>query len=238
MTFFSKLINSFKSLRLNDKNAVTGQSLNYLLIGSMYAEQQSAYLNSYETGLSKSIVNKLVKTYWEIPNKEKAIEVLQNLLIRNKDKNVEYVYQAFEDKENYVAILKSNLPKEDKEGVSEYYLDLYRTLNNVIPELIEQNIITDFSQLKKTKDSAWNYGRGVFLSRCCYELDYLSEKELQEYIEISYKGIKNYCTTWKEYTISYMFGRAIWGANNQGMAQIADDLLNNEKSPLKNKTYL
>jgi hypothetical protein len=43
----------------------------------------------------------------------------------------------------------------------------------------------------------------------------------------------------KEYTTSYIFGRAIWGGlNNDGMIQIADDLLNSEKSPLKNKIYL
>jgi hypothetical protein len=237
MSFFLKIFNSFKSIRLNDKNAVVGQSLDYLLIGSMYAEQQSAFLNSYETGLNKSVIKKLVEKYWEIYNQNDAVEILQNLQERNQDANIDIVYHAFENKENYVEILKSKLPKE--EGVFEYYLDLYRKLNNIVPDLIEQKAITDFSQIKKTKDSAWNYGRGAFLSRCCYELGYLSEKELKEYLEKSYKGIKNHCYTWKEYTTSYIFGRAIWGgSNNDGMIQIADDLLNNEKSPLKNKTYL
>lgn len=46
-------------------------------------------------------------------------------------------------------ILKSELPKE--EGVFEYYLDLYRKLNNTVPDLIEQKVITDFSQIKRQK---------------------------------------------------------------------------------------
>lgn len=60
MGFFSKILNSFKSIRVNEKNKVNDYLLDHLLIGSMYAEQQSAYLNSYATGLSKSDITKLV----------------------------------------------------------------------------------------------------------------------------------------------------------------------------------
>lgn len=237
MGFFSKFLSAFKSIRLNEKNALNGYLLDHLLVGSMYAEQQSAYLNSYETGLNKSDILKLVETYWEISDQDQAIEILQSLHNRNEDENMDIVYKAFEDKENYVAILKSNLP--DEEGVFEYYLDLFRKLNNTIPELIEQKIITTFSQIKKTKDSGWNYGRSVFLARCCYELGYLSENELKEYLAKSYTDLKKYCSTWQEYTTSYIVGRALWGsANNSGMVQIANDLLNNDNSPLKNKTYI
>ncbi|WP_264550592.1 DUF1266 domain-containing protein [Flavobacterium sp. N2038] len=237
MGFFSKILNSFKSIRLNKKNEVRGYLLDHLLIGSMYAEQQSAYLNSYETGLNKSDIDKLVETYWGIYNKDQAIEILQSLHNRNQDEYMDVVYKAFEDRENYVDILKSNLPKED--DVFDYYLNLFRALNNIVPELIEQKIMTTFSQIKKTKDSGWNYGRSAFLARCCYELGYLSENELKEYLAKSYTDLKKYCSTWQEYTTSYIFGRAIWGGtNNNGMVQIANDLLNNDNSPLKNKTYL
>lgn len=237
MGFFSKILNAFKSIRLNEKNAVNGYLLDHLLIGSMYAEQQSAYLNSYETGLNKSDVLKLVESYWDVFNRNQAIETLQSLHNRNQDENLYFVYKAFEDKENYVEILKSNLPNED--GVFDYYIDIFRKLNNVVPELIDQKIITTFSQIKKTKDSGWNYGRGVFLARCCYELGYLSENELKEYLAKSHADLKKYCSTWQEYTTSYIFGRAIWGGpHNSGMVEIANDLLNNDNSPLKNKTYI
>ncbi|MDR6919726.1 DUF1266 domain-containing protein [Chryseobacterium sp. 2987] len=237
MGLFSKFLNSFKSLRLNDKNGVNGYLLDHLLIGSMYAEQQSAYLNSYETGLNKSDTTKLVETYWGISDQNQAMEILQSLHDRNQDENLDIVYKAFENSKNYTDILKSNLP--DEEDVFEYYLVLFRKLGNVVPELIEQKIVTDFAQLKKTKDSGWNYGRSVFLARCCCELNYISEKELIEYLAKSHKELKKYCSTWKEYTTSYIFGRAMWGGGfNNGMVQIANDLLNNNQSPLKNKTYL
>ncbi|MFP3835490.1 DUF1266 domain-containing protein [Chryseobacterium sp. SIMBA_028] len=237
MGFFSKFLNAFKSIRLNDKNSVNGYLLDHLLVGSMYAEQQSAYLNSYETGLNKSDITKLVDTYWGISDQNQAIEILQSLHTRNQDKNLDIVYKAFENPENYFDILRSNISNED--NVFDYYLGLFRKLRNVVPELIEQKIITDFVQLKKAKDSGWNYGRGVFLARCCYELDYISEKELIEYVAKSHQELKQYCSTWKEYTTSYIVGRAIWGGgSNSGMVQIANDLLNNKQSPLKNRTYI
>ncbi|RMZ58241.1 DUF1266 domain-containing protein [Chryseobacterium nematophagum] len=237
MGLFSKIFNAFKSIRLNDKSVVVGQQLDHLLISSMYAEQQSAYLNSYVTGLSSAKLKTLLEEYWQIFDKDCAVEVLLDLQNRNQDKYLDVVYEAFEDKENYAAILKSNLP--GKEDVFKHYLEIYRRLNNVVPELIEQNIILNFTEIKKIKDTAWNYGRGSFLARCCYEVGYISEVELKDYLQKSYTGLKTYCSTWKEYTTSYLFGRAIWGGpNNSGMVQIAYDLLNHEKSPLKNKTYL
>lgn len=237
MSIFSKFFNAFKSIRLNDKNGVVGQPLDHLLIGSMYAEQQSAYLNSYETGLNKDTLKTILEDYWQIFDKEDAIEILSDLQTRNQDGYLEVVYNAIEDEENYVAVLKSNLPGE--EAIFKRYLEIYRSVKNVIPELIEQRVISSTADVKKIKDTAWNYGRGAFLSRCCYEAGYLSEAELKKYLAESYAGIKNYCSTWKEYTTSYIFGRAIWGgANNSGMIQIAADLLDNEKSPLKHKTYL
>lgn len=237
MSIFSKFINAFKNLRLNDKNVVIGLQLDHLLISSMYAEQQAAYLNSYETGLDKGTLKTILEDYWEIFDKDDAIEVLSDLQNRNQDEYLDTVYNAFENRENYVAILKSNLP--DEEDVFKHYVEIYRKLSNVVPELIEQNVFQDFSAIKNIRDTAWNYGRGAFLSRCCYEAGYISEVELIEYLQRSHTGLRNYCRTWKEYTTSYIFGRAIWGgSNNDGMIQIADDLLNSEKSPLKNKIYL
>jgi hypothetical protein len=104
MSVFSKIFNAFKSIRLNDKNVVVGQQLDYLLVSSMYAEQQSAYLNSYETGLSKATIKKLLEEYWSVFDKETAIEILLDLQNRNEDKYINFVYDAFENKSNYVTI--------------------------------------------------------------------------------------------------------------------------------------
>ena len=87
----------------------------------MHAEQQSAYLNSYETGLDKGTLKTILEDYWEIFDKDDAIEVLSDLQNRNQDEYLDIVYNAFENRENYVAILKSNLPDDD--DVFKHYVE-------------------------------------------------------------------------------------------------------------------
>lgn len=124
MGIFSSFLDKFKSIRLNDKNEVTGKQLDYLLVGSMYAEQQSAYLNSYETGLNKTTLKKILEDYWQIYDRNEAISTLSDLQDRNQDKYIDVLYTAFENSENYVAVLKSNLPAEEERF--KYYLEIYR----------------------------------------------------------------------------------------------------------------
>jgi hypothetical protein len=60
---------------------------------------------------------------------------------------------------------------------------------------------------------------------------------LKQYLLKFYTELKKRCKTWEEYTKSYVLGRALWGgSNNGGMIVIANDLLTNDKSPLKNNT--
>lgn len=237
MGLLSKLFNTFKRIRLNNRNAVVGQSLDYLLLSSLYAEQQSAYLNSYETGLPKSTLIEILEEYSAIYNKEQALTVLQDLKKRNTDANLEIVFSAFDNKDNAVEILKRNLPNDEYEF--KLYIAMYRSLNTIVDELIAENIITHYSQISSVKDSAFDYGKGAFLARCCFELGYLSENEMKLYLEESYYELKTVCSTWSQYVASYVLGRAIWGgSHNSGMIQIGLDLLHHKKSPLKDKTYL
>ncbi|WP_218162275.1 DUF1266 domain-containing protein [Chitinophaga sp. CF118] len=203
----------------------------------MYASQQSAYLNSFVTGLSKNEIKKLLQDYWDIYSSEDAKEILSSLIERNNDTYISVVYEAYGNKENYVEILKSGLP--DDESIFQQYLQIYRKLGNVIPEVTAQGLFENYSALEKIKDAGWNYGRASFIARCCFEMDYLSENELKQYLEASYDGLKKFCKTWREYTSSYVYGRALWGgSHNGGMISIAEDLLNNKDSPLKAKKYI
>ena len=237
MNFLRKVFRAFSGLRLNNDQPLHGRQLDYILVGSMYASQQSAYLNSFVTGLSKNEIQKLLQDYWGIYNSEDAKEILSSLIERNNDTYIAVVYEAYANNENYVEILKSGLP--DDENTFQQYLQLYRKLNTVIPEVTAQGLFENYSILKQTKDAGWNYGRASFVARCCFEMDYLSEKELTQYLEESYNGLKKFCKTWREYTSSYVYGRALWGgSNNAGMISIAEDLLNNKESPLKDKKYL
>ncbi|SFE61169.1 Protein of unknown function [Chitinophaga sp. CF118] len=237
MSFLKKIFRAFSDFRLNNTQPLYGQQLDHILVGSMYASQQSAYLNSFVTGLSKNEIKKLLQDYWDIYSSEDAKEILSSLIERNNDTYISVVYEAYGNKENYVEILKSGLP--DDESIFQQYLQIYRKLGNVIPEVTAQGLFENYSALEKIKDAGWNYGRASFIARCCFEMDYLSENELKQYLEASYDGLKKFCKTWREYTSSYVYGRALWGgSHNGGMISIAEDLLNNKDSPLKAKKYI
>lgn len=237
MSFLKKIFNAFSGLKLNEKQALYGQQLDHILVGSMYAAQQSAYLNSYVTGLSKNEISKLLQDYWNIYSSEQANETLHSLIARNDDAYISVVYEAYEKKEHYVEILKSGLPGDEE--TFQQYIHIYRRLNTVIPEFIAEGWIEKYAILQKTRDTGWNYGRATFIARCCFEMGYLSENELKQFLEASYNGLKKFCKTWKEYTLSYAYGRALWGgAHNAGMIAVAGDLLNNKKSPLNAKEYI
>ena len=237
MSFLKKIFNAFSGLRLNDNQPLQGQQLDYILVGSMYASQQSAYLNSYVTGLGKPLIKKLLHDYWDIYSSEDAKEILSSLIERNNDTYISVIYEAYKNKENYVEILKSGLP--DDENIFQQYLQIYRKLSTVIPEVTAQGLFENYAVLERTRDTGWNYGRASFIARCCFEMDYLSENELKQYVEASYHGLKKCCKTWREYTSSYVYGRALsGGSHNEGMISIAEDLLNNKESPLKAKQYI
>jgi len=234
MSIILKFFNSFKHLRMNSKKEVSGNQLNYILVSSMYAEQQSAYLNSYETGLSKSILKNILQDYWQIFNRDEAVEALVDLLDGHEDIYIDVAYRAYAMGDDYADFLKANLPSDPDQF--KYYLEIYRKLRNIVPGLIEDGVIKDISDVTKIKVSGWNYGRAAFLTRCCFDMGYITQAEMLEYLENAYVGLKKYCTTWKEYTTSYIFGRAIWGGPYNGeIVNIADDLLHKEKSPLKDR---
>ena len=188
-----KIWRALSGLRLNDKKPLNGQQLDYILVSSMYAAQQSAFLNSYSTGLSKNEIKKILKDYWDINTIESAQETIESLLERNNDPYISILYEAFENKENYVEILKSKLP--DDESILHHYVQIYRTINNTIPKVTAQGIFENYSELKKTKDAGWNFGRASFIARCCFDTGYLSEKEFRQYLQASYEGLKTHCKT-------------------------------------------
>lgn len=237
MRSFANFLNAFKGIQLNKDNAVNATPLNHLLTSSMYAQQKRAYLNSYETGLNKSDIKNIVENTWHIFDKPNAFETLEDLLYKNEDENLNIVYMSFNNSIAGIDILKTKLP--DNQNIFDYYTEIYLVLKKVIPELIEKKVVNYPIELTAIKDSGWNIGRAAFLARCLYDLGYLNKEELIGYLEKCYYELKRYCNTWKEYTTSYILGSAMCKASNIAeMISIAEDLLMNGNSPLKNKTYI
>lgn len=77
------------------------------------------------------------------------------------------------------------------------------------------------------------YRPGLFLARACCEMGYLTEEEAWSYIDKAYDMAHKEFTSWKEFAMSYVIGRSLWGgrkAYNSIIKNRADELLSDEKA--------
>lgn len=221
-------------LNINKESQLSGKDLDKVLISSMFSVENMAFINSYETGLSQEDLKILIQGFWNIHDKEAALETIDHLMKRNKNDNIKVMYAAYEA-EDYPDYLKFRL-KEDEEELVKQYIAYLDRLFEVVPKLIEWGVFEDYQQVKKVMDSGWNVSLGSFLVRACYDYGYLNKKELIIYLTHFYDELKKYCETWEEYTNSYLLGRMIenWPQTIR-MISKANKLLTAKNSPLKGK---
>lgn len=220
-------------LELNQDKALKGNALKHILISAMYAHQQVSYLNSYETGVSKNLRLKILNQYWSIYDKDSAIKKLNYLLNEGYVQHFEVVYNAFIQRNaDYVSIIEN--ASETEEDLAKI-VEMFRNLQEGYPQLVEDKVITQESDLQHYGVSSWDLGRGVYIARLAWEEGFITMDELKSYAESAYQKLKQDCNTWQDYTKSYIIGRAIWNPNsdNSGMVSIAQELLTHENSPIK-----
>lgn len=196
-------------LHLNEEKPLSGEELKWVLTGSMYALQDWAYLNAYETGLNEEQLKALVQQHWQIHDRDGAMEILNHLLKRNRSGNLKALYVAYEIVD-YPDYLKFNLHEDDEEIVKEY-IRYFDELKLIAPQLIEKNLFPDYEAVKKVQDSGWNLAQASFLARACYDLKLLEEQEVKAFLKRVYDELKTHCETWREYSSSFILGRSIEG---------------------------
>lgn len=230
MSVLSKLFNAlFNNLRQNKTNPLMGDPLKQVLVSAMYAEQQSAFLNSYETGIAAGDAKKILQEYWGIYNKADAEDTLSYLLRKGHAFYFDPIYTALTtEKNNYAAYLQAAFPPEELEkGVN-----LFRGLRSNIDTLINDKVISRIEDLQTYKVYGWDYGRLAFMTRLCYEHQLIPEHVMKQFLREGLEGTKRAYTNWEDFSKGYIIGRAMWsGQDNSGMASIAHSLLTDKKSP-------
>ncbi len=231
MGLFSKLFNAaFVSMRMNTQHPLYGTDLKEVLVGAIYAEQQSAYLNSYETGIKPADINTILQEYWDIHSGREAVQTLDYLLEKGHRFYFDQVYAAVTtEKDRYAEYLEHAFPdKADLERAVQFF----RGLRASSAMLIENKVIDKIEDTKKYGVDGWDYGRLSFIARLCYEKDLISKAGLKHYLQEALSGTKAHYRNWEDFSKAYIIGRALWGgSHNAGMIAIAKDLLTNKKSP-------
>ncbi len=234
----------FSSIYLNKNATVSDEQYRKIAVGALYSEQQTAYINSLTTGLGKSDIKKLLSEWWGINNSDEAVQKLDYLANKGFRFYFDTVLKAYQtsDAEEQKTILLDGFDENNpdyKEDVQKAY-DQLINLQETWEELTQNNIVSSQMDLKKYNNVGWDCGRLVFLSRLCFDAEYISEVQTWNYIDKAYDLATNHFDTWKDFSKSYIIGRGMWGGTqcaNTGIMQIAQDLLKEEKSPWVNLNF-
>lgn len=230
MTTLKKIWHLFTKLQLNQDSKLQGDALKHVLVSSMYAEEQSAYLNSYETGLSAHSRQHLLYSIWNINNQQEALTTLNQCLTEGYRSVFSEIYVLYQN--------QHPCPERvllDKVGNKNWpqFSALFQNLSGKKQALLSLKIIGSEEEIAHYGIAAWDIGRASFLARLCYENHWLSLTELQEYLKKCYLELGKTIRNWEAYTKSYLIGSIVCeNKNTSDFKLFANDLLHHHKSPL------
>ncbi len=226
-----KFIRLFQGIRLNPRSRLTEAEYKKLCVGSLYALQQGAYLNSLTLDI-KDKLSTILSDWWGICNTQDAKQTLEYLSEKGFAYYFPYVYQAFllEDEKAQDQIFQQHMTSQEDYDKA---VEQLHNLEECYDELLECGTITCREDLLRYGVTGWDAGRLNFMARACYDMKYISEAEAWHYIDRAYEMAHDRFSSWHDLAMSYVIGRALWGgksASNSGMMYMANDLLESKKA--------
>ncbi|WP_239617919.1 DUF1266 domain-containing protein [Cohnella mopanensis] len=231
MGFLKKLVGALskKKYRKNPNASVlTVEQYAALNVGAINAEQTMYFCDSLHTGSDKNEMRRNLTDYYDIVDRDTALMTLEWLSSRGHR-----IY--FEAIKQFVSGLSTAVDEtvlEEDEKVNTY--NYMKNLNNTIEDLVKNKHINKRVDLSTQSIVGWDMGRLVLITRCCYEMAYLSEEEAWNYIRKAHRECQNAYLDWKELADGYIIGRCMWGGSNMmlhGIMEIAKELIEDDDSP-------
>ncbi len=229
-----RIIKCFQNIKYAyNENAptLTVEQYTALNVGAITSEQNGYYCNCIETEPDKEDVAGRLRDYYGITNNESALETIEWLLTRGHNVYFEAIRPVIANSSqqfNADALLE----EEKDRSLMSYVNNIKESLEMVVDE----NIVRGASEFKNLSIKAWDLGRMVLITRCCCDLNYITEEQAWFYIMAAYNNSKEIYTDWNEFAKGYIIGRCMWGGNDgslYGIISIAKDLLKDKNSPWK-----
>lgn len=227
-----RLIKTFQNQKyLQNPNApiLSKQQYAALNIGAILAEQNMYYCNCLETESDRYDVASRLDENYGIYDRESTIETLEHSLYRGH-----HIYF------NAIKPVISNVSTEVDtsellESEKDTYLGTYiSNIKETLEFLVLNKVIKGGSEFKDISVEAWDLARVVFVARCCYDCNYITETEAWEFIMAAYQKTKEIYPSWRDFSQGYIVGRCMWIGehySNEGIFDIANSLLNDDNSP-------
>ncbi|MBE1553996.1 DUF1266 domain-containing protein [Sporosarcina limicola] len=231
MGFFKKLAGALskKKYRKNPNAAIlTVEQYAALYVGAINSEQTMYFCDSLQTGSDKNEISRSVKDYYGIVDRDTALMTLNWLSSRGH----RIYFEAIKQLVSGLSIAVDEAILEEDEKVNTYkYMN---HLNHTIEDLVKNKHINKREDLSTKSIVGWDMGRLVLITRCCYDLAYVSEEEAWSYINKAHRECQNTYLNWKEFADGYIIGRSMWSGSHttlHGIMEIAKELLKDADSP-------
>lgn len=235
MNIFNMISNFFdnESYRKNPvPQNLSAEQFAAINIGAINAEQTEYFCDSLSTGSSVTDIKENLSDYYGITDRETALETLEWLSTSGHRVYFDLIKGTLSGRETQID--DSGLDEDDIARIREYISNLLEALDDLI--------CYDFIKLQQTEDLyqqsivAWDMGRLVLVTRCCFDAGYISDEEAWHYIFNAHRLSRESYTSWEDFAGGYVIGRAMWSGNTMsliGIIGVTQGLLQDDESPWK-----
>ncbi|MDR0267820.1 DUF1266 domain-containing protein [Paenibacillus sp.] len=131
---------------------------------------------------------------WDISNPEEAAQILEWLLTEGHRAKYEPLLMALQAGQSFT---------QEEVGKSQ---ECYKSAQDVMMKKLSF-AKSDFDRVNTI--AAWDFDRAVNIARWSYNVGYITEEQAWGYIERAADAARPIFQSWKDYFISFAFGRAI-----------------------------
>ncbi|MDR1976087.1 MAG: DUF1266 domain-containing protein [Campylobacteraceae bacterium] len=205
-----------------------------LFVGLINSEQITAYADSLTTGLPKDRVFQGLTEAWDIYDVKSAREIIEWLRQAGHRAYYDEIYPLLKSSDQE----KRNRLIEEKFGeCAPEAIEFADNLAGCIASRGDNGFAAFNDENMKKGILAWDLGRLVVIARLCFDAGYIDEKTAWEVIRSAYEAAAKRYPNWKEFAISYLIGRGMFGGDSMmlnGLYSIAEKAFEDDNSPWKN----
>lgn len=197
-------------------NAVSPEQARYLPIGALLIGTHDEPYETLALTQSPEYTEMVLEGGWDISSREEGLEMLESLLGGRHATRFAEAFQA--------------LQSGDTEELDEEDIDDYETCAEAIVEVLElpKSLVEGCKTLL-----AWDLERVGYLARLFVNAGYLSQEEAWDWMKKAGALIKEHFSSWEEYMVSLLMGRAMAMGIHQEPFAVALDLLTDSKAFLE-----
>lgn len=226
----SAVRNMVRGLRTGRDTSLPADEVRKIAVGALYAYQQGGYVDVMNPDIARSRLDTILTEWWGIRDRADALDNIRYLSSAPSAAMLPVVAEAAKSGDIVGRERVADSVTDDKD-IKEHIMQQAGNLCEVKEQLVSEGIVGSPDEIVATGVTAWDAGRLNFIARASFQKGYISEEECQDCISRAYDmacsaGYKS----WKEFSDSYVLGRAIW-SGNLDITPLAEDLLTKPESP-------